>query len=203
MSAFKEAQKRLLIKPEILDRIRGYETAQIFRDYYRQADAPDHLSRLQYVDMKTYLCDEILVKVDRASMAVSLEVRCPILDHVFMEQAARIPSGRKLKGGDKKHIFKQALLKRLPRDILYRPKQGFSVPIVQWLRTDLKEYARDLLLGSEGTRTYFDAKYVERIWNAHQSGLSNFSTELWILMMFNLWHRRFVEQTASSTAIMA
>ncbi|MHC4956748.1 MAG: asparagine synthase (glutamine-hydrolyzing) [Planctomycetota bacterium] len=193
MSAFKENQKRALLKPELLDKLGGYDSADVFRDHYRAADAPDHLSRLQYLDIKTYLCDEILVKVDRASMAVSLEVRCPILDHVFMEQAARIPSSRKLNDGDKKHIFKQALLKRLPRDILYRKKQGFSVPITEWLRTDLKDYARELVLDGAGTRAYFVRPYVEQLWEAHQSKLSNFSTELWILMMFNLWHRRFVE----------
>ena len=141
--------------------------------------------------MKTYLCDEILVKVDRASMAVSLEVRCPILDHVFMEQAAKVPSGRKLKNGDGKHIFKKALQGMIPDDILWRKKMGFSVPIVEWLRTDLKDYARELLLDSEGTRAFFDRGYVEKLWNQHQSGIHNFGTELWILMMFGLWHRRF------------
>ena len=134
-------------------------------------------------------------------MAVSLEVRCPILDHVFMEQAAKIPSTRKLKGGDKKHIFKQALRKHLPHDILYRQKMGFSVPIVEWLRGDLKDYARELVLDGGGTRSYFQRDYVEKLWSRHQSGMSNFGTELWILMMFNLWHRRFAEVPASSAPV--
>ncbi len=197
MSAFKENQKRDLLQDGVLEKLGGHRTVELFRELYRRADAPDHLSRLQYLDIKTYLCDEILVKVDRASMAVSLEVRCPVIDHVFMEQVAKIPSGRKLKGGDNKHIFKQALRKLLPDDILYRQKMGFSVPITEWLRGDLRDYARDLVLDGEGTKGYFNRGYVEKLWSRHQSGVSNFGTELWILMMFNLWHRRFAEIPAA------
>ena len=138
------------------------------------------------------------MKVDRASMAVSLEVRCPILDHEFMEYAATIPVGRKLKGGDKKHILKQSLLNKLPYEILYRPKMGFVVPIQHWLRSDLKDYARDILLESEGTKQFFQRDAIEKLWNAHQSGMSNYTAELWSLMMFNLWHRRFVEAPGKS-----
>ncbi len=155
------------------------------------------INAMRYLDLKITLAGGILVKVDRASMAVSLEVRCPVIDHVFMEQVAKIPSGRKLKGGDKKHIFKQALRKLLPDDILYRQKMGFSVPITEWLRGDLRDYARDLVLDGEGTKGYFNRGYVEKLWSRHQSGVSNFGTELWILMMFNLWHRRFAEIPAA------
>jgi asparagine synthase (glutamine-hydrolysing) len=88
------------------------------------------------------------------------------------------------------------LRRHLPDEILYRPKMGFGVPILEWLRSDLKEYARDLVLGSEGTRRFFQKAELERIWNLHQSGIRNFATELWIVMMFNLWHRRFVETPA-------
>jgi len=191
MSAFKEHQKRQLLRPELLQRLGGYDSAELFRHYYAKADGLDHLSRLQYLDIKTYLCDQVLVKVDRASMAVSLEVRCPILDHEFMEYAARIPSSRKLKGGDKKHIFKRALRRHLPDDILYRKKMGFSMPVTEWLRGDLKEYAGELLLKSEGMRDHFQPGYVETLWNQHQSGRRNYQQELWLLMMFALWHKRF------------
>ncbi|MDH3592051.1 MAG: asparagine synthase (glutamine-hydrolyzing) [Planctomycetota bacterium] len=198
MSTFKPHQKRALLAPSIQSQLGDYDPAQLFRDLYQRADAPDHLSRLQYIDIKTYLCDDILVKVDRASMAVSLEVRCPILDHEFMEYAARIPSGRKLKGGDGKHLLKQALLKKLPKNILYRPKMGFVIPIQHWLRNDIKDYARSVLLDSEATKTYFSRAAIEKLWNQHQSGLSNYTAELWTLMMFNLWHRRFVESPAAA-----
>ncbi|MEE8105783.1 MAG: asparagine synthase (glutamine-hydrolyzing) [Planctomycetota bacterium] len=201
MSAFKKDQKEQLLRGDVRREIAGHDTADLFREHYNRAEAEDHLSRIQYLDMKTYLCDDILTKVDRASMAVSLEVRCPILDHVFMESVATIPSGLKLKGQEKKHILKRALRKKLPDEILYRPKMGFGVPILEWLRNDVKDYAADLVLESEGTRTYFEKPYLEKVWNQHQSGVRDWSAELWGVMMFNLWHRRFVEQNAvASTA---
>jgi asparagine synthase (glutamine-hydrolysing) len=201
MSWFKENEKRGLLAPGVLDALAGHETVELFRHYYDKAEAPDHLSRLQYLDIKTYLCDDILVKVDRASMAVSLEVRCPILDHVFMEQVARIPSARKLHRGEGKHIFKRAFERHLPHDILYRKKMGFVVPILEWLRTDLKDYAHAHILEGAATQAYFRPEAVRRIWNQHQSGLRNYAMELWILLMFNLWHERFVEAPEASYAL--
>jgi asparagine synthase (glutamine-hydrolysing) len=109
MSAFKEPDKARLLNPEVRRELDGHRTEDVFRHYYEKAQAEDHISRIQYLDIKTYLVDDILTKVDRASMAVSLEVRCPVLDHVFMEYVARIGWKRKLKGSDKKHIFKKAL----------------------------------------------------------------------------------------------
>jgi asparagine synthase (glutamine-hydrolysing) len=151
------------------------------------------LSKIQYLDIKTYLCDDILTKVDRASMAVSLEVRCPILDHVFMEYVAGIPPKLKLTGRQGKHIFKKALAGRLPDDILHRPKMGFGVPVAEWLRRDLRTYAKALVLDGEATRRYLNGEYVERMWREHQMGTKNRATELWTIMALNLWHRRFVE----------
>jgi asparagine synthase (glutamine-hydrolysing) len=124
-------------------------------------------------------------------MAVSLEVRCPILDHVFMEYAARLPATTKLVGRDGKHVFKKALRTRLPDQILYRPKMGFGVPILEWLRTDLSEYARELILHGEASRQFLEPRFLRKLWNDHQRGLRNWSTELWIVMMLNLWFHRF------------
>jgi len=200
MSAFKEDQKARLLQPALWKELAGHRTEDLFRRYYEQAQAEDHMSRIQYLDIKTYLCEDILTKVDRASMAVSLEVRCPILDHVFMEYAAKIPWRRKIRGGGKKRIFKRALARHLPREILYRKKMGFGVPILEWLRADIRDYARGLVLESEGTQTFFDRPYLEKLWKEHQSGLRNWSTELWVVMMFNLWHRRFVERNVAASA---
>jgi asparagine synthase (glutamine-hydrolysing) len=194
MSEFKEDEKRRLVRPEHLREIGDHRTSDLFRHYYERAPAEDHMSRIQYLDVKTYLCDDILVKVDRASMAVSLEVRCPILDHVFMEYVAKIPWRRKIRGGDKKRIFKKALRGRLPDSILYRPKMGFGVPVPGWLKREVRDYARALVLDGEGTRQFFERPYLEKLWNEHQSGLRNRATELWIVMMFNLWHRRFAAE---------
>ena len=131
VSALYEDQKKDLLKPGILHELSGYDSRDLFYDIYDNAPADDHLSKIQYLDIKTYMCEDILTKVDRASMAVALEVRCPVLDHKFMEYAAKIPSKLKLKGLDGKHIFKKALKPYLPDDILYRKKMGFGVPILE------------------------------------------------------------------------
>jgi len=200
MTSFKEDQKPQLLLPEVSRELAGYSSFDGFRARYEEANAEDHLSRLLYLDIKTYLCDDILVKVDRASMAVSLEVRCPVLDHVFMEKVARIPSTMKIVGREKKWIFKKALEKMLPKEILYRPKMGFAMPVEEWLRGDLKDFAADLLLEGEGTKSFFRREYVEKLWRQHQSGVRNYQAPLWILMMFNLWHRRFAGAAVPATA---
>jgi asparagine synthase (glutamine-hydrolysing) len=194
MSAFYENEKCQLLNPDVLKTLGGYKTSDLFHDIYQTAPADDHLSRIQYLDIKTYLCEDILTKVDRASMAVSLEVRCPLLDHGFMEYAARIPSRLKRVGGDGKHIFKKALKKYLPDDILYRKKKGFSVPVLEWLRSDLQDYSRGLVLDGVASKTYFQQGYLEKLWEQHQTGLRDLSAELWGIMMLNLWYERFVEK---------
>ena len=183
---------------DVARELQGYRTGDLFREIYDRAPADDHLSRIQYLDIKTYLCDDILTKVDRASMAVSLEVRCPLLDHVFMEYVARIPWKRKLVGTDGKHIFKKALRRLLPEDILYRKKMGFGVPIQEWLRKDLSEYGAGLVLEGEASNLLFRKAYLRKIWTEHQRGLRNWATELWQIMMLNLWFNNFGGAVASS-----
>ncbi|WP_319574690.1 asparagine synthase (glutamine-hydrolyzing) [uncultured Desulfobacter sp.] len=126
VSAVHDMDKAKFFNDQVMQEIRGYHTFDMFKEIYDKAPAQDHLSRIQYLDIKTYMCEDILTKVDRASMAVSLEVRCPILDHVFMEYAAKIPYNLKLKGLEGKYIFKKALKKYLPDEILYRKKMGFG-----------------------------------------------------------------------------
>jgi asparagine synthase (glutamine-hydrolysing) len=194
VSAIDEDGKRMLLHPDIIQRIRGYSTLDLFYQIYKDAPAPDHLSKIQYLDIKTYLCEDILTKVDRASMAVSLEVRCPILDHILMEYVARIPSSLKLKGKNGKRLFKEALKRHLPNDILYRKKMGFGVPILEWLRTDLQDYARELVLDGAASKQYLNMRFVNKIWKEHQNRIRNRATLLWIIMMFNLWHNKFIEK---------
>jgi asparagine synthase (glutamine-hydrolysing) len=192
VSAVHDMYKPEFFNADTMRKINGYKTGDFFRSIYDNAPANDHLSRIQYLDIQTYLCDDILTKVDRASMAVSLEVRCPILDHVFMEYAAKIPSGLKLKGLEGKHIFKKALKKHLPDDILYRKKMGFGVPILEWLKNDLNPYAKALVLEGEASKNYLNLPHLEKIWHEHQRGLRNWSTQLWVIMMFNLWYQKFI-----------
>jgi asparagine synthase (glutamine-hydrolysing) len=183
--------KSALLHGDIKRQLRSYHSLSVLRDYYDKADTDDLLSRIQYVDIKTYLTDDILAKVDRASMAVSLEVRAPILDHKFMELAARIPSSFKLRGIKGKYIFKKALERRLPESILYRKKMGFAVPLAQWFRGDLKEMAHETLFGNHGG-DLLDSSAVKKVWGEHQKGFRDRSTELWTLFMFRLWQSKFL-----------
>ena len=143
---------------------------------------------------RPYLPDDILVKVDRASMANSLEVRAPLLDHKFIELAARIPSSLKLKRKEGKYIFKQALSRLLPRETLYREKMGFSIPISKWLRNELKPLGERLLLGS-GCSEYLNDVTVKKVWHEHQRGWRDHGTNLWTILMFRLWQEEFLRSS--------
>jgi asparagine synthase (glutamine-hydrolysing) len=189
VSACRPEVKTKLIHPDVQRELKGYDTQNLFRKYYERAQSDDPLSRIQYLDIKTYLPDDILVKVDRASMAHSLEVRAPLLDHKLMELAATMPSSLKLKGGEGKYILKRAFREKLPHDVLYRPKMGFAVPIGRWLRKELKEMASAVLLETQ-TEEIVDMKTVHTLWQEHQGGLRNRSTELWTLLMFRLWQNK-------------
>ncbi|MGQ0615358.1 MAG: asparagine synthase (glutamine-hydrolyzing) [Planctomycetaceae bacterium] len=191
MMAFGDGEKERALAPDLRGTLAGYSSADAFLKLYREAPADDWLSRLLYVDVKTYLCDDILTKVDRASMAVSLEVRCPLLDHVLMEYVAGLPASWKLRGATGKHLFKKALETVLPKETLYRSKMGFGVPVGAWLREALRDSARDAIVEGEATRRWLDAPYIAGLWERHQSGERDDSTRLWALFMLNLWHRQF------------
>lgn len=168
----------------------GYHAIEVFRRYVARAPQ-EPLSRIQYLDFKTYLPGDILVKVDRAAMAHSLEVRVPILDYTFVDWAASLAPGLKLRGGEGKHVFKRALAPLLPDDILYRPKMGFAVPIAQWFRGPLRGRVRETVLGRELLDTgMFEARMLERLVNEHQSGARDHSAALWALTMFESSYRQ-------------
>jgi asparagine synthase (glutamine-hydrolysing) len=134
------------------------------------------------------------------SMANSLEVRSPLLDHKFIEFAATIPSNLKLNGKTSKYIFKKTLENRLPKNILYRGKQGFSIPVATWLKNELREYFEDILFsGRAEQRGYFDYGYVKKMWGYHLQGLRDHSDQLWTLLMLELWHRCFVDNHARNS----
>ena len=135
--------------------------------------------------MKTYLVGDILTKVDRASMAHSLEVRVPLLDHNFVEWISGLPVNYKLRGQQGKYILKKALQPHLSKEVLYRPKMGFGVPLGKWFRGPLKQRLRESLLEGGLARTgLFNQAYLEKMVNDHQSGLREYSAPLWSLMMF-------------------
>jgi len=142
----------------------------------------------------TYLPDCLLVKVDIATMANSLEARSPFLDHTFMEFAARIPSRLKIRNGQSKWILKRAFRDLLPERTLARRKMGFNMPLDAWLRGELKEMAHDLLLSRRSLeRGYFCPTFVRQIFEEHLAGRWNWHIEIWTLMMLELWHREFID----------
>jgi asparagine synthase (glutamine-hydrolysing) len=152
------------------------------------ADAPDAL-RMMYCDAVTYLPDDILCKVDRASMAVSLESRVPFLDHRVAELAARIPLAMKVRDGQGKHILRQLLYREAPAALFERPKAGFAVPVGEWIKGPLRPWAEDLLdrdrLVREG---FFDANAVGRRWRQHLSGQRDSTPAIWAVLMFQAWN---------------
>ena len=185
MSVIPEHIHQQLFTPEFTKRLNGYRPIEVFAEHQKKFDGDDPLSLIQYLDMKTYLPADILTKVDRASMAHSLEVRVPIIDHEFLGWANKIPSHLKLHGREGKHIFKKALEPWLPNDVLYRDKMGFGVPVSKWFRGPLKERLRDKVLnGALQPLNIFNQATLERLVDEHIRGTGEHSAALWALMMF-------------------
>jgi asparagine synthase (glutamine-hydrolysing) len=160
--------------------------------------AGDWLSAVQYRDLHTYLPLDILTKVDRMTMAHSLEARPPLLDHRLVEFAATIPARFRLRDGTTKYLFKQAMRGTLPDDIIDRPKHGFAVPLAHWFRNDLAEFARDLLLSDTcRQRGFFDTRYIDRLLQLNERG-RDLDLQLWTILSFELWCRRFLDAPRSS-----
>jgi len=183
-----------LITPETKSQLGDYHPSKLTTDAYESSDGPDHLAKILYTDMKTYLPGDILVKVDRMSMANSLEVRAPILDKEVIEFAASLPSGMKFHHGEKKHILKQAFKPLLSDDILYRKKMGFSVPLASWLRDEIKDLAENYLFTkSTGIQQFFDMQVVQELWQQHQTAKADHSTLLWSMLMFQMWWYNYMQ----------
>jgi len=186
-----DEQRQKLFSYSVKRELQGYHAKEVF--YRHIANAPtDHpLSQIQYLDMKTYLPGDILTKVDRASMANSLEVRVPILDHKFVEWVSGLNPSLHLKRNEGKYIFKKALEPYLPNDILYRPKMGFAVPLANWFRGPLKQRLRSALLESSlADSGLFEQNYVKKMVDEHQSGIREHSAALWALLMFESSYRQ-------------
>ena len=172
----------------------GYNAMDVFTDHASRAGTDDPLALIQYLDMKTYLVGDINTKVDRASMAHSLEVREPLMDHKLVEWLATLPSSMKVRGQEGKFLLKKALEPHLPTEVLYRPKMGFSVPLARWFRGPLKQRVRDAVLGDRLAATgWFNRPYLEHLVDAHQSGASDHSAPLWTLLMFEAFLRNVVD----------
>jgi asparagine synthase (glutamine-hydrolysing) len=153
------------------------------------------LDRLLKADVNTYLPNDLLVKVDIAAMANSLEGRSPFLDHKLMEFAAGLPPSCKIKGALKKYIVKKAFSGKLPGGILGRKKMGFGMPIGRWFRGELKDYLRDNLLSRSSLgRGYFEPGMVRSMVDSHIEGKRDLSFQLWAMLMLELWHKKFIDE---------
>jgi asparagine synthase (glutamine-hydrolysing) len=193
VSCFSAPMKHQLYGSWLRESVGDYDAFTVLKPHFERARGWDPLSRIQYVDIKTYLVDDILTKVDRASMAHSLEVRVPLLDHEVMEFAARIPARLQMQGSEGKYILKRALRDLLPREIIERSKMGFAIPLPRWFRRELRTMfeervlARDSFLGG-----MMDPAPIRAWWSQHQAGRKDYATHFWTLLMLECWGKRFV-----------
>lgn len=172
-------------------RLGGYNAVEVFRRHAAAAGTDDALALVQYLDLKTYLVGDINTKVDRASMAHSLEVREPLMDHPLVEWLATLPNSAKVRGGEGKWLLKAAMEPQIPNDILYRPKMGFAVPLARWFRGPLRARLSGALLdGALADSGLFDRAGLEHLLNAHLSGARDYSAPLWSALMFDAFLRR-------------
>jgi asparagine synthase (glutamine-hydrolysing) len=187
---------RELLSEELLDALGDYDPFESVAHHYARAGTDDLLARMQYADLKGFMCEDILAKVDRASMAHALEVRCPLLDHRVVEYAGKIPPLANLHDGGAKLALKKAVEDLVPPSFFDREKQGFSIPVDDWFRSGLRDMARDLLVAPGGRRSGLLGKWkMRRLFEEHQRGIAN-GHALWMATMLELWHERWVEGAA-------
>jgi asparagine synthase (glutamine-hydrolysing) len=191
--SFTPEEQMQLLTSQVLQSTDG----DIYADARRMmaaCDASDLIENMQNLDTRLYLAEDILTKVDRASMAVSLEVRAPFLDPRVAEFAASLPVEYTLKGGKTKYILKKAVADLVPPFVTRRSKKGFGVPVAEWLKGKLRPLARDLLSPDRVRNAgVFNPEYVTRLLDEHEQGIANHRKQLWTLLMFELWHESFIE----------
>jgi asparagine synthase (glutamine-hydrolysing) len=188
---FRADEMRKVFRDEAFEQIAGYDPRAASLSYLR--DGRDWVSALQYCDLHTYLPLDILTKVDRMTMAHSIEARPPLLDHKLVEFAATIPARFRLRDGTTKYLLKRAMRGILPDTIIDRGKRGFAVPLGRWFRRELAGFTRDVLLSNTcRQRGFLDVGYVERLLRLHRDG-RDLELHLWTLLSFELWCRRFLD----------
>jgi asparagine synthase (glutamine-hydrolysing) len=197
MTFLNDADKAVLYHPDLRAALNGGTATSGIESYFRRSPHSDALAQQQYVDIKTYLVDNILTKVDRMSMASSIEARVPLLDYRIVEFAVNLPAHMKLYRGRTKVILRRAMADRLPAMILHKPKQGFSIPLKNWLRGPLRPLMTDLLSADRvRDRGYFQPNCIMRWVAEHLNGRANHSHRLWALMVLELWHQHVLENRA-------
>jgi asparagine synthase (glutamine-hydrolysing) len=190
---FDREMRKNLFSPELWAKMTQFDEFEVYRKYYLEEN-PDLVNRIMYVDQKTWLPDDYLEKMDKATMAVGLEARVPFLDHRLIEFSSRVPSRYKVRGMQTKHLLKRIAKGILPEQILKKPKHGFAVPTDPWFRGELKDFVYEVLFDPRTKkRDYFNPKTIEKIYKAHLDGREVNDSHLWLLLNFELWHRRFMD----------
>lgn len=199
MSLIRDPLRNQLYSDSFKSLLSGYSAIDVFHQHAAKAGTDDPLALIQYIDLHTYLVGDINTKVDRASMAHSLEVREPLMDHHLVEWLATLPSSLKMWRGEGKYLLKKAMEPYLPNDIMYRPKMGFAVPLARWFRGPLRQRVRDSLLkGQIAESGWFNQKEIEQMVIQHESGRSDHSTPLWTLLMYDAFLRNVMNGAAES-----
>jgi asparagine synthase (glutamine-hydrolysing) len=197
VSVIPDVLRARLFSTSFRNELQDYHAVEVLRAYAQRAPSSDPLSLVQYLDFKTYLPGDILTKVDRASMAHSLEVRVPMLDHKLVEWVSGLPPAFKLRGREGKFIFKRAMEAHLPREVLYRPKMGFAVPLASWFRGPLRGRVQQSVLGPVlADCGLFNRAYLKQLVDRHQAGVSDYSSVLWALLMFEAFQRQVLYREA-------
>jgi asparagine synthase (glutamine-hydrolysing) len=192
---FNAGEKVDLYSPEFRNRMKDIDSLGYLVQKFDEAEAEDLLGKLLYVDIHSYLPEDLLVKMDIATMANSLEARVPFLDHRFMEFVAGIPSDLKLKGTTTKFILKKAFEDYLPEPIRKRKKMGFGVPVSKWFRNELKGYVYEMLLDNRSLkRGYFKRESIERLLDEHSHMRYDHSAKIWALLFLENWFRIFIDK---------
>lgn len=192
LAYFNQYEKQHLYDERFLDLVRSNS---LLPPQLPDQKTPDPLSHALHIDISGYLPDDLLAKIDIASMAFGLEARSPLLDQEFVQMAAAIPSNLKLNKGVSKYILKKALVKRLPPEIIYRDKRGFSIPIDNWFRNELHEWSKEILMDPRTlSRGLFRKEGISDLLLQHKTGRVNHGLRIWALIMLELWFRRFVDE---------
>jgi asparagine synthase (glutamine-hydrolysing) len=193
-SYFTESMRKKLYTREFEGKLDTREVQRTVASYYRRVGDRDAIRKMLYLDTKTWLPEDLLIKADKMTMAAALELRVPFLDHHLLEFATSLPSKMKATVGQSKYIFKKYAEKILPKEIVYRKKKGFPVPVRQWLREDLYDVARDILLDQKTKdRGIFNSSYVGMLFEQHACGAEDFSKNIWNLLILEMWMRIFID----------
>jgi len=194
MGGLIDSEKRQLLSDDLKAALRHHNSYQDVFSYLSESGLTKDLERILYLSMKLYLQDDILVKVDRAAMANGLEVRCPLLDHEFVEFACKLPTKYKLKGLKTKYLLKKAARGILPNEIIDRRKKGFGIPIARWLRNELKDFMLNSLEETKIKRQgYFNYAYIKKLMDDHLKKKIDNRKALWSLLVFQIWHEKYLE----------